>query len=59
MRTPSLRLIDTDSATSDLSFGVHDVLITASIVDRQVGPLLSDGDAEYLYLGAYFFLHVR
>lgn len=40
--------------TDDLTFGVHDVNITANIVTRQVGPLLSNGSAEYLYLGCYF-----
>ncbi|KAK9366097.1 WSC domain-containing protein [Lipomyces kononenkoae] len=39
--------------TNDLTFGVHDVQITANIVTRQVGPLLSNGSAQYLYLGCY------
>ncbi|KAF4630464.1 hypothetical protein G7Y89_g7678 [Cudoniella acicularis] len=38
----------------DITFGVHDVAITANIVTRQVGPLLSNGSSEYLYLGCYF-----
>lgn len=40
--------------TDDLSFRVHDVQITANIVTRQVGPLLSDGTSRYTYLGCYF-----
>lgn len=40
--------------TNDLTFGVHDVKITANIVTRQVGPLLADGTSRYLYLGCYF-----
>jgi hypothetical protein len=32
---------------SDVTFGVHDVQVTANIVTRQVGPLLSNGSAEY------------
>jgi iron transport multicopper oxidase len=39
---------------SDITFGVHDVGITANIVTRQVGPLISNGSAEYLYLGCYY-----
>ena len=38
----------------DLTFGVHDVNITANIVTRQVGPLLANGTAQYLYLGCYY-----
>jgi iron transport multicopper oxidase len=38
---------------SDITFGVHDVEIKANIVTRQVGPLLSNGSSEYLYLGCY------
>jgi iron transport multicopper oxidase len=36
---------------SDVTFGVHDVAVQANIVTRQVGPLLANGSAEYLYLG--------
>ena len=39
---------------SDITFGVHDVEITANIRTRQLGPLLSNGSAEYLYLGCYY-----
>lgn len=38
---------------SDITFGVHDVEVTANIVSRQVGPLLSNASAEYLWLGCY------
>jgi iron transport multicopper oxidase len=38
---------------SDVTFGVHEVVVKANIVTRQVGPLLSNGSAEYLYLGCY------
>jgi iron transport multicopper oxidase len=34
-------------------FGVHDVLCDVTIVSRQVGPLLSDGDARYQWLGCF------
>lgn len=40
--------------TDDLNFGVHDVQITANIRTRQVGPILANGSAEYLYLGCYY-----
>jgi iron transport multicopper oxidase len=40
--------------TDDLTFGVHDVQVTANIVTRQVGPLLPKGTAKYLYLGCYY-----
>lgn len=40
--------------TDDLNFGVHDVQVTANIRTKQVGPLLANGSAEYLYLGCYF-----
>jgi iron transport multicopper oxidase len=40
--------------TDDLNFGVHDVQVTANIRTRQVGPLLANGSAEYLYLGCYY-----
>lgn len=39
--------------TNDLTFGVHDVNVTANIVTRQVGPLMPDGTARFLYLGCY------
>ncbi|TVY32992.1 WSC domain-containing protein [Lachnellula subtilissima] len=38
----------------DVSFGVHDVAISANIVTRQLGPLLPNGTAEYSYLGCYY-----
>ncbi|EPE25666.1 hypothetical protein GLAREA_01578 [Glarea lozoyensis ATCC 20868] len=37
----------------DITFGVRDVSVRANIVTQQVGPLLSNGSAEYLYLGCY------
>jgi iron transport multicopper oxidase len=40
--------------TDDINFGVHDVGVTANIVTRQVGPLLTNGSSEYLYLGCYY-----
>ncbi|KAL3426632.1 WSC domain-containing protein-like protein 3 [Phlyctema vagabunda] len=40
--------------TDDINFGVHDVKITANIRTKQVGPLLANGSAEYLYLGCYY-----
>jgi iron transport multicopper oxidase len=40
--------------TDDLNFGIHDVQITANIRTKQVGPLLANGSAEYLYLGCYY-----
>ncbi|KUJ23286.1 WSC-domain-containing protein [Mollisia scopiformis] len=40
--------------TDDVTFGVHDVQVTANIVTRQVGPLLANGSSEYLYLGCYY-----
>lgn len=40
--------------TNDLTFGVHDVAITANIVTQQIGPLMPDGTARFLYLGCYF-----
>ncbi|KAH8684343.1 hypothetical protein BGZ60DRAFT_547896 [Tricladium varicosporioides] len=38
---------------NDVTFGVHNVQVTANIITQQVGPLLSNGSAEYLYLGCY------
>jgi iron transport multicopper oxidase len=40
--------------TDDLTFGVHEVQILANIRTRQVGPSLTNGSAEYLYLGCYY-----
>ncbi|EKD14546.1 uncharacterized protein L3040_000069 [Drepanopeziza brunnea f. sp. 'multigermtubi'] len=40
--------------TDDVTFGVHDVAIKATIVTEQVGPLLANGSSQYLYLGCYF-----
>lgn len=39
--------------TDDLTFGVHDVQIKATIVSRQLGPSYANGTAEYSYLGCY------
>lgn len=39
--------------TNDLTFGVHDVNVTANVVTRQVGPLMPEGTARFLYLGCY------
>ncbi len=39
--------------TDDLTFGVHDVQIKATIVSRQLGPTYPNGTAEYSYLGCY------
>ena len=39
--------------TNDLTFGVHDVAISATIVSRQLGPTYPNGTAEYEYLGCY------
>ncbi|KAH7336040.1 hypothetical protein BKA65DRAFT_431390, partial [Rhexocercosporidium sp. MPI-PUGE-AT-0058] len=40
--------------TDDVTFGVHDVAITANIVTQQVGPLLANGSSQYTYLGCYW-----
>ncbi|KAL8900665.1 MAG: hypothetical protein Q9207_005582 [Kuettlingeria erythrocarpa] len=45
--------------TDDLSFGVHEVEIRATIVTRQVGPAYSNGTAQYTYLGCYSDLNPR
>jgi len=37
-------------------WGVHEVQIKARITRKQVGPLLSDGQARYKYLGCYLDL---
>lgn len=42
-------ILNTDSP----GWGVHDVNITSNIVTRQIGPLMGDGTARYLYLGCY------
>jgi len=42
------------NVNSDVTFGVHDVAISANIVTKQVGPLLPNGTAKYAYLGCYF-----
>lgn len=39
--------------TDDLTFGVHDVEIKATIVSRQIGPTYPNGTAQYDYLGCY------
>ncbi|CZS96609.1 related to beta-1,3 exoglucanase precursor [Rhynchosporium agropyri] len=40
--------------TDDVTFGVHDVAITANIITQQVGPLLANGSSQYMYLGCYW-----
>jgi iron transport multicopper oxidase len=40
--------------SSDVTFGIHDVAISANIVTKQTGPLLPNGTAKYAYLGCYF-----
>lgn len=42
------------NSSSDLTFGVHDVLVTADIVTKSVGPLLANGTSRYTYLGCYY-----
>ncbi|KAL8651207.1 MAG: hypothetical protein Q9226_004803 [Calogaya cf. arnoldii] len=39
--------------TDDLTFGVHEVEIRATIVTRQLGPTYANGTARYTYLGCY------
>src|SRR4051794_31222862 len=39
---------------SDITFGVRDIAVTATVYARQVGPLLQDGSARYKYLGCYY-----
>jgi hypothetical protein len=39
--------------TDDLTFGVHVVNFTGTLVSRKVGPLSSSGNAIYKYLGCY------
>ncbi|KAL8835845.1 MAG: hypothetical protein Q9170_003168 [Blastenia crenularia] len=45
--------------TDDLTFGVHDVQIKATIVSRQLGPTYPNGTAQYTYLGCYSDLNPR
>ncbi|KAH7409546.1 hypothetical protein BKA64DRAFT_720802 [Cadophora sp. MPI-SDFR-AT-0126] len=40
--------------TADVTFGVHDVAVTANIITQQVGPLLANGSSQYMYLGCYW-----
>ncbi|PVH80099.1 WSC-domain-containing protein [Cadophora sp. DSE1049] len=40
--------------TDDVTFGVHDVAVTANIITQQVGPLLANGSSQYMYLGCYW-----
>jgi iron transport multicopper oxidase len=47
-------VLNTDGLKPDGNYsGVHDVQIKASIIRRQIGPLLPDGTARYKYLGCY------
>lgn len=39
--------------TDDLTFGVHTINFTGSVVSTQVGPTLPSGNAQYKYLGCY------
>ncbi|KAL9609724.1 MAG: hypothetical protein Q9167_005532 [Letrouitia subvulpina] len=39
--------------TDDLTFGVHEIEIKATIVSRQLGPKYDNGTARYTYLGCY------
>ena len=39
--------------TDDLTFGVHEVQIKATIISRQLGPQYANGTAKYSYLGCY------
>ena len=40
--------------TDDLTFGVHEVQITGTVLSTQVGPTNSSGLAVYEYLGCYY-----
>lgn len=40
--------------TNDLSFGVHDVAVSAVIRSKMVGPTLANGSTQYAYLGCYY-----
>jgi hypothetical protein len=39
--------------TDDLTFGVHTINFTGTVVSTQVGPTLPSGNARYKYLGCY------
>ncbi|CAO1604760.1 hypothetical protein XANCAGTX0491_008300 [Xanthoria calcicola] len=45
--------------TDDLTFGVHEVEIKATIVSRQLGPTYANGTSRYTYLGCYSDLAPR
>ncbi|KAL8772354.1 MAG: hypothetical protein Q9194_004646 [Teloschistes cf. exilis] len=45
--------------TDDLTFGVHDVEIKATITSRQLGPTYANGTGKYAYLGCYSDLNPR
>ncbi|KAI4123034.1 MAG: hypothetical protein LQ338_005480 [Usnochroma carphineum] len=45
--------------TDDLTFGVHDVQIKATIISRQLGPAYANGTARYSYLGCYSDINPR
>ncbi|KAI4261331.1 MAG: hypothetical protein L6R42_003465 [Xanthoria sp. 1 TBL-2021] len=45
--------------TDDLTFGVHEVEIKATIVSRQIGPTYANGTSQYTYLGCYSDLAPR
>ncbi|KAI4172140.1 MAG: hypothetical protein LQ348_006819, partial [Seirophora lacunosa] len=45
--------------TDDLTFGVREVQIRATIVSRQLGPTYDNGTAKYAYLGCYSDLNPR
>ncbi|KAI4247917.1 MAG: hypothetical protein LQ352_006058 [Teloschistes flavicans] len=45
--------------TDDLTFGVHDVEIKATIISRQLGPTYANGTGKYAYLGCYSDLNPR
>ncbi|KAL8705372.1 MAG: hypothetical protein Q9201_001491 [Fulgogasparrea decipioides] len=45
--------------TDDLTFGVHEVEIKATITSRQLGPKYDNGTAKYTYLGCYSDLNPR
>lgn len=38
---------------NDMTFGVHILRFTGSVVSKQVGPKLDDGSAQFKYLGCY------
>ncbi|KAL8688550.1 MAG: hypothetical protein Q9218_005568, partial [Villophora microphyllina] len=39
--------------TDDITFGVHEVEITGTVVSRKIGPTNSTGQSVYNYLGCY------